>query len=181
MASSCKTKQDGTSILYSAQYTAPSNSNEVILSPSQESLFCCRHQRGSQLPRQLRRAFGRCALHTFQQTSVLPCDHASKQAQHRPACRCVCLLTLCTKLHALLMYSTCVQTTAAAKPKNPLFEPSPKTFGVGNIPKPVKDLTRFVKWPKYIRTQRQLRVLRIRLKVPPGTVSNQPRTDCSLV
>jgi large subunit ribosomal protein L7Ae len=59
-------------------------------------------------------------------------------------------------------------TAAAAKPKNPLFEASPKVFGVGNIPKPVKDLTRFVKWPKYIRTQRQLRVLRMRLKVPPG-------------
>ena len=68
----------------------------------------------------------------------------------------------------LMLCTNCVQTTAAAKPKNPLFEPSPKTFGVGNIPKPVKDLTRFVKWPKYIRTQRQLRVLRIRLKVPPG-------------
>ena len=67
-----------------------------------------------------------------------------------------------------MLCSECVQTTAAAKPKNPLFEPSPKTFGVGNIPKPVKDLTRFVKWPKYIRTQRQLRVLRIRIKVPPG-------------
>jgi hypothetical protein len=59
---------------------------------------------------------------------------------------------------------------AQAKPKNPLFEPRPKQFGVGNVPKPVKDLTRFVKWPQYVRTQRQLRVLKMRLKVPPGAV-----------
>ena len=74
-------------------------------------------------------------------------------------------------------------TAAAAKPKNPLFESTPKTFGVGNIPKPVKDLTRFVKWPKYIRTQRQKRVLRMRLKVPPGMPRAKtplPNDDVSL-
>jgi hypothetical protein len=65
----------------------------------------------------------------------------------------------------------CLQAAAAqVKPKNPLFEPRPKTFGVGNTPKPVKDLTRFVKWPQYVRTQRQLRVLKMRLKVPPGAL-----------
>jgi hypothetical protein len=62
-----------------------------------------------------------------------------------------------------------VQVTASqAKPKNPLFESKPKRFGLGNAPRPVKDLTRFVKWPEYVRTQRQLRVLKMRLKVPPG-------------
>merc|ERR1712098_891645 len=33
---------------------------------------------------------------------------------------------------------------------------------------PPKDLTRFVKWPKYIRLQRQKVVLQARLKVPPA-------------
>jgi len=31
-----------------------------------------------------------------------------------------------------------------------------------------RDLTRFVKWPKYVRLQRQRRVLLMRLKVPPA-------------
>merc|ERR1711957_581496 len=33
---------------------------------------------------------------------------------------------------------------------------------------PQRDLTRFVKWPKYIRIQRQKRILMQRLKVPPS-------------
>ncbi|KAJ8985446.1 hypothetical protein NQ317_017078, partial [Molorchus minor] len=32
---------------------------------------------------------------------------------------------------------------------------------------PPRDLSRFVKWPKYIRIQRQKAVLQKRLKVPP--------------
>jgi large subunit ribosomal protein L7Ae len=32
---------------------------------------------------------------------------------------------------------------------------------------PSRDLSRFVKWPKYIRIQRQKAVLQKRLKVPP--------------
>ena len=31
-----------------------------------------------------------------------------------------------------------------------------------------RDLTRFVKWPKYIRLQRQKRILLTRMKVPPA-------------
>jgi large subunit ribosomal protein L7Ae len=57
------------------------------------------------------------------------------------------------------------------KPKddNPLFEKRPKRFGIGqDIPPPTRDLTRLVKWPKYIRLQRQRRVLYQRLKVPPA-------------
>jgi hypothetical protein len=30
-----------------------------------------------------------------------------------------------------------------------------------------RDLTRFVKWPKYVRIQRQKRIILQRLKVPP--------------
>jgi len=32
---------------------------------------------------------------------------------------------------------------------------------------PKRDLSRFVRWPKYIRLQRQLAILKQRLKVPP--------------
>ena len=44
---------------------------------------------------------------------------------------------------------------------------TPRNFGIGNAIQPQKDLTRFVKWPVYIRKQRQKRVLMKRLKVPP--------------
>ena len=37
--------------------------------------------------------------------------------------------------------------------------------GVGGAPPPKKDVHRFVKWPKYVRIQRQRRVLNQRLKV----------------
>jgi len=50
---------------------------------------------------------------------------------------------------------------------NPLFEKRPRNFGIGQDIQPKKDLTRFVKWPKYIRLQRQKAVLQTRLKVPP--------------
>lgn len=52
--------------------------------------------------------------------------------------------------------------------KNPLFEKAPKNFRIGNTVQPVRDLTRYVRWPKYIRLQRQKRVLLMRLKVPPS-------------
>ena len=42
-----------------------------------------------------------------------------------------------------------------------------KNFGVGNL-QPRRDLSRFVKWPRYIRLQRQRRILNMRLKVPPA-------------
>jgi large subunit ribosomal protein L7Ae len=50
---------------------------------------------------------------------------------------------------------------------NPLFEKRPKNFGIGQDIQPKRDLSRFVKWPKYIRLQRQLAILKQRLKVPP--------------
>lgn len=51
---------------------------------------------------------------------------------------------------------------------NPLFEKRPKQFGIGGALPPKKDLHRYVKWPKAIRIQRQRRILRQRLKVPPA-------------
>uniref|UniRef100_A0AC35EZN8 60S ribosomal protein L7a n=1 Tax=Panagrolaimus sp. PS1159 TaxID=55785 RepID=A0AC35EZN8_9BILA len=51
--------------------------------------------------------------------------------------------------------------------KNPLFEKRHRNFGIGQDIQPKRDLTRFVRWPKYIRLQRQRAVLLKRLKVPP--------------
>jgi len=56
---------------------------------------------------------------------------------------------------------------ATKKVKSPLFEKNARNFRIGGDIQPVRDLTRFVKWPKYIRIQRQKRILLQRLKVPP--------------
>jgi len=53
------------------------------------------------------------------------------------------------------------------KETNPLFEKRPRNFSIGQDIQPKRDLTRFVRWPKYIRLQRQRAVLLKRLKVPP--------------
>jgi len=55
----------------------------------------------------------------------------------------------------------------AAK-KNPLFEKSPRNYRLGGDIQPKRDLTRFVRWPKYVRLQRMKRVMLMRLKVPPA-------------
>jgi len=51
--------------------------------------------------------------------------------------------------------------------QNPLFEKRVRNFGVGQDIQPTRDLSRFVKWPRYIRVQRQRKVLQQRLKIPP--------------
>eukprot|EP01063_Lacrimia_lanifica_P012242 TRINITY_DN1886_c0_g1_i1.p3 TRINITY_DN1886_c0_g1~~TRINITY_DN1886_c0_g1_i1.p3 ORF type:complete len:248 (+),score=149.48 TRINITY_DN1886_c0_g1_i1:75-818(+) len=62
-----------------------------------------------------------------------------------------------------------VKTAVTAESaKNPLFVSRPKDFGVGNDIPPKRDVSRFVRWPKYIIRQRQKRVLERRLKVPPS-------------
>jgi large subunit ribosomal protein L7Ae len=60
------------------------------------------------------------------------------------------------------------KSAAEKKKKNPLFEKRPKNFGIGNDLHPARDLSRFVKWPKYVRLQRQRRILYARLKTPPA-------------
>ncbi|KAG0212678.1 60S ribosomal protein L8B [Mortierella sp. GBA30] len=57
---------------------------------------------------------------------------------------------------------------AAKAPVNPLIEKTPKNFGVGQDIQPIKDLSRYVKWPEYVRLQRQRKILNQRLKVPPA-------------
>lgn len=56
----------------------------------------------------------------------------------------------------------------AKKVVNPLFEKRPRNFSIGQDIQPKRDLSRFVRWPKYIRLQRQKAVLLQRLKVPPS-------------
>jgi len=60
-----------------------------------------------------------------------------------------------------------VKQVETKKVVNPLFEKRPKNFGIGQNIQPKRDLSRFVRWPKYIRIQRQKAVLQKRLKVPP--------------
>lgn len=52
--------------------------------------------------------------------------------------------------------------------KSTLFEKAPKNFRIGGDVQPKRDLTRFVKWPKYIQLQRKKRIMLMRLKMPPA-------------
>ena len=60
-------------------------------------------------------------------------------------------------------YSTKSQQTR--KTKN-LFESTPRNYRIGGNVRPKRDVSRFVKWPRYIVLQRQRRILYKRLKVP---------------
>jgi len=60
------------------------------------------------------------------------------------------------------------KTEARKPPKSTLFEKRSRNFSIGQDIQPKRDLTRFVRWPKYIRLQRQRAVLAKRLKVPPS-------------
>ncbi|KAG0159712.1 hypothetical protein PDIDSM_7236 [Penicillium digitatum] len=48
--------------------------------------------------------------------------------------------------------------------KNPLFEKRSRNFGIGQDIQPRRNLSRFVKWPEYVRLQRQKKILNMRLK-----------------
>jgi len=61
-----------------------------------------------------------------------------------------------------------VKKPEAKREKNPLFDSRPRNFGIGGDIQPKRDLSRFVRWPKYIRLQRQKAVLQTRLKIPPA-------------
>merc|ERR1712153_24291 len=52
-------------------------------------------------------------------------------------------------------------------PKNAV-EKKGRTFSIGGDIMPKRDLTRFVKWPKYVRLQRAKMTLLKRIKVPPA-------------
>jgi len=59
------------------------------------------------------------------------------------------------------------QKALLAKKNDPLILARPRNFGIGHEVQPKRDLTRFVRWPRYIRLQRQRAVLYKRLKIPP--------------
>jgi len=61
--------------------------------------------------------------------------------------------------------------------KNPILEKRPKNFGIGQDIQPKRNLSRFVKWPEYVRLQRQKKILNMRLKVPPALAQFQTTLD----
>lgn len=62
---------------------------------------------------------------------------------------------------------TKVQATDFKKtPYTKLIQSRPRNHKIGGHIQPKRDLTRYVRWPKYILLQRQKRVLFQRLKVP---------------
>jgi len=66
------------------------------------------------------------------------------------------------------------------KTKNPLFEKRTRNFGIGQDIQPTRNLSRFVKWPEYVRLQRQKKILNMRLKVPPAIAQFQNTADKNL-
>merc|ERR1712087_833144 len=58
-------------------------------------------------------------------------------------------------------------TSTGGSGKSSLFKKRVRNFRLGGDIQPKRDLTRFVKWPRYVRIQRQKRILMQRLKVPP--------------
>lgn len=70
-----------------------------------------------------------------------------------------------------------VKKVEPKKVVNPLFEKRTRNFGIGQDVQPKRDLSRFVRWPKYVRIQRQKAVLKKRLKVPPPIHQFQSTLD----
>ncbi|TDZ29454.1 60S ribosomal protein L8-B [Colletotrichum spinosum] len=60
---------------------------------------------------------------------------------------------------------------------NPLIERKPRNFGIGQDIQPRRNLSRMVKWPEYVRLQRQKKILSMRLKVPPAIAQFQHVLD----
>ncbi|ROW03209.1 hypothetical protein VSDG_01428 [Cytospora chrysosperma] len=70
------------------------------------------------------------------------------------------------------------QSKAGKKaPKNPLIEKRPRNFGIGQDIQPKRNLSRMVRWPEYVRLQRQKKILNMRLKVPPAIAQFQHVLD----
>merc|ERR1711934_733125 len=70
------------------------------------------------------------------------------------------------RIHRTTMVKA-VKKAAKSFPEN-MVEKRPRTFSIGGDVRPQQDLTRFVKWPKYIRIQRSRRILYQRIKIPPA-------------
>ena len=66
------------------------------------------------------------------------------------------------------LYSSGQTNKLPRSSKNPLIEKRPRNFGIGQDIQPRRNLSRMVKWPEYVRLQRQKKILNLRLKVPPA-------------
>ncbi|BFZ57116.1 60S ribosomal protein L8 [Savitreella phatthalungensis] len=69
------------------------------------------------------------------------------------------------------------KASAKKAPKNPLLEKRSRNFGIGQDIQPKRNLSRYVKWPKYVQLQRQKKILSMRLKVPPQLAQFQNTLD----
>lgn len=49
-----------------------------------------------------------------------------------------------------------------------LFPADKRNYGVGRATQPTKEMSRMVKWPRYVRIQRQRAVIRERIRIPPS-------------
>lgn len=61
--------------------------------------------------------------------------------------------------------------------QNPLIEKRARNFGIGQDIQPKRNVSRMVKWPEYVRLQRQKKILNMRLKVPPAIAQFQHVLD----
>jgi len=58
-----------------------------------------------------------------------------------------------------------------------LFTKDARDYRIGRNIQPKRDLSRFVRWPRYVRLQRQRAILKLRLKVPPAINQFQKALD----
>lgn len=70
-----------------------------------------------------------------------------------------------------------VSVISANTLKNPLLEKRTRNYGIGQDIQPRRNLSRMVKWPEYVRLQRQKKILNLRLKVPPAIAQFQNVLD----
>jgi len=63
--------------------------------------------------------------------------------------------------------------------KSTPFEKRTRNFRIGGDILPQRDLTRFTKWPQYVRLQRQKRIMLQRIKVPPAIAQFGTTVDSS--
>jgi len=58
-----------------------------------------------------------------------------------------------------------------------LIEKRSRNYGIGQDIQPSRNVSRMVKWPEYVRLQRQRKILHMRLKVPPALAQFQHTLD----
>jgi large subunit ribosomal protein L7Ae len=64
--------------------------------------------------------------------------------------------------------ATAAKKEAAPAKKQSKFTARPKNFGIGQAVPYKRDISRFMRWPRFVTMQRKKRVLQRRLKTPPA-------------